>query len=292
MKLIFLGDSFTWGGNLDLEYALKNNIVPSDTSYIDPQKTIFKFYSNEVIYKQLNYHRRKLSWTRSLSKHLGYDFYNLALPGSSLQSMQCRLFEAEKNIDELKIYIICLPLTQVARMLVSMNSVPIKSILTINGFQDFSKINKNDEMSQQSYVYKLSDKLTSHFFMPGDRSEDKVFFEKYFNYEYFAYMFIQSLNSMINYLKNKNIKFVILPTWDKTIKMHMPIKKKYLSISIESKDMFEFFDMLIAKELEDSQLNFSFDINNIERLPCGHPSINAQEEIKNEFLKHEFFQKL
>lgn len=258
MKLLFLGDSFTWGGNIDTEYGLKNKLIPNDTSYIDHSKSVYKLYSDKVLFQKLSEGRESLIWPTLLSNELGCSFKNYSTPAAGVQYLHYQLMIAENENSTLRrCYIICLPITSAARMVIS---------------------SKNSIIKNSIY------ETLSNYCFPKDESsfKDLEFFKKYFDESYFVFNYVQSLSGIISYLKNKNISFVILPSWQKTIEEHLKLNDSKINHLVDS---------FVLNELESYDREYQFDIFKIDKLLCGHPSIYGQEQIKEIYLKHPFFQK-
>jgi hypothetical protein len=247
MKLIFLGDSFTYGWGIDKEYGIKNNLIKNDNDFTKETS------NNSEVFNFLNDFRINNNWTSLISKELKLECQNRSIPGSGIEMIYSQFLESEFNNEKEKFYIIGLPITLSARKLTS------------------SKNNQNHFADQNSF----SQLFNTYSFK--DNSEDIIFFKKYFDENYFSFTFINIISSIINYCKNKKIKFIFLPTWHQSIKKHLllndnQIIKKYL-------------EKFIFNEIEE-QINFSIDIHKIKKLSCGHPNIESQVIIKNIYLNH------
>jgi hypothetical protein len=261
MKLIFLGDSFTEGTGIDFEYGIKINLFPDDDSlYFSNRKQLF-------YYPDVNNFRKNNVWTKLLCNELNVIEENFALGASGLDSVFLQLIESEKkNIDNKRYYIICLPFLNSGRFI-------IKNELSDNQdiFNIFNRVVLNNSLSD----------------------DDLLFYKNNFNENYFKLIYLQSLISIINYLKNKKIDFLILPTWHNTIEQHFfsdvfsddfKNKKKYFFVkksNYQKNDYFyKFFKKFVFNEIKD-QMDFNIDISKIKKLPCGHPNIESQKIIKN-----------
>ena len=252
MKLIFLGDSFTEGVGIDIEYGIKINLFPdNDSSYFINKRELIKF---EVI----NEFRRNNLWTKLLCNELKVIEENLSLSASGLDSIFLELIQSEKiNYNNQRCYIICLPFLDGGRFIVE------------------NELNKNKSISN------LFSKVMLNFNLPDN---DLFFYKNNFNENYCKLIYLQSLISIINYLKNKKIKFLILPTWHNSIKEHF-FNNKYDKNNKKENYFYDFFEKFIFNEIED-QMNFNIDINKIKKLPCGHPNIESQKIIKNMYIEY------
>jgi hypothetical protein len=246
MKLIFLGDSFTFGFGIDKEYAIKNKIISND-------KNFFESINNDpILFNQLNDFRINNNWTALISKELNLDFENLSSPGSGIEAIYCQFLKSESDIEGKKFYIIGLPVTLSARKLISSKD-------------NFNYFEKDDFLKLfNTYSFKKE-------------SNDIDFFKKYFDENYFSIIFINYISSMINYFRNKKINFLFLPTWYQSIKKHLTLNN--------NKIINKYLQKFIFNEIED-QMDFFIDENGLNKLSCGHPDIKSQYIIKNFYLKY------
>lgn len=247
MKIVFLGDSFTYGWGIDKEYGIKNNLIKNDNDFTS------KMSNNSEVFNFLNDFRINNNWTSLVSKELQLEHENRSTPGSGIEMIYSQFLESEVNNEKEKFYIIGLPITLSARKLTSSKN-------NINYFSDQNSFSK----LFNTYSFK-------------DSSEDIIFFKKYFDENYFSFTFINIMSSMINYCKNKKIKFIFLPTWHQSIQRHLTLTdnqiiKKYL-------------EKFIFNQIEE-QINFSIDIHKIKKLSCGHPNIESQYIIKDLYIKY------
>lgn len=263
MYLVFLGDSFTYGFNLDAEYALNNN-------YIKNYNWVRKdFYIDNKYSKEITDFQENNRWSSLLSNDLKIKHYNLALGGYGWQQIFNCVIEHEFNHhNEEKIYIIGCPFTHGGRLMVSSDD-------------------ENKVLSKNFKTILFSEK----------KEDDMVFFKKYFDKKYFYMMEMSILLSIINYLNNRKIKFIFLPTWFKNIYMHFFIhdfdielndRKKYkdyfLSLDIDNKRYLDLYNKFIFNQIDMSIVNSISD--KYLRLPCGHPNLESQKIIKNELIKY------
>jgi hypothetical protein len=246
MKLIFLGDSFTFGFGIDKEYAIKNNFIKNDNDFI---KII---NDNDSLFNQVNDFRINNSWPSLISKELNLDFENLSSPGSGIEAIYCQFLKSENDINDEKFYIIGLPATLSARKLISSK----------NNFNYF----EHDDFLKLFNTYSFK-----------KESNDIDFFKKYFNENYFSVIFINYISSMINYFKNKKIKFLFLPTWYQSIKRHLTLN--------DNKIIDKYLQKFIFDEIE-QQMNFNIDVKKIKRLSCLHPNTESQKIIKDMYLQY------
>jgi hypothetical protein len=260
LKLFFLGDSFTWGWGIDIEYGLHFGIINKTNDVYN--KNIYSLSLKEDDIEDINDFRISNNWPALLSFELGAPFKNLSTPGSGIEMIYIKFLENEKNYKKEKCYIISLPRTLSARILVSSKNHP-------NYFA-----NKN-ELSELFSTYRIR-----------DNSEDGVFFKKYFDREYLCFLYLSYISNIIQYLDNKNIPYVILPSWCNSLKEQL----MYYDEEIAKVKIFnDYFNFFIFDKISDS---FLIDFESINKLPCGHPSIEGQKQIKEMYLKHPFFQKL
>lgn len=241
MKLVFLGDSFTWGWGIEIEYGLKNGLIRGDECYFK------KIFPKETS-KEINKFRMNHCWPALLAQELHCDFENLSLPAANMQIMMSKIFDEGLHGD---LYVLALPLSKTARILIS------------------SKEHKN--------YYNRSEVSLTHLFnthIIRNDSADYSFFSRYYDQNSISFLELQSLLCFIHFLKSKNKKFLILPCWEKTIEDHFSLD--------HDKKIFQLYKDYIFSQLE-SELNFSFSCK-INKLPCGHPDIKSQINIKNAYI--------
>jgi hypothetical protein len=219
MKLIFLGDSFTYGHNIDIEFGLKNKLLNGSDIYFNPKNI------DENILKKINDFRINNNWPALISKELNLEHENLSIQGSGIEMIYCKFLENEKNKKEDSFYIIGLP----------MNS----------GRKLVSRKNSQKDFSDLYYTYHFKNDIETDFF------------KKYFDEKYFGYIYINITLSIVSYCKNKRIPFLFLPTWYSNIENHFNftrdiIIKDYLKHFFlnEIKDQLNFFiDLKLIKKL-------------------------------------------
>ena len=247
MKLIFLGDSYTFGWGIDKEYGIQQKILDENINIFN----LIRIDPN--IFNLINEFRINNNWTSLISKELQLEYENRSTPGSGIEMIYLRFLESEVNNEKEKFYIIGLPATLSARKLTSSKN-------NINYFSD-----------QNSF----SELFSTYSFK--DNSDDIIFFKKYFDENYFSFSFINIISSIINYCKNKKIKFVFLPTWHQSIERHLTLTDNQI--------IKQYLEKFIFNEIED-QINFLIDIHKIKKLSCGHPNIESQYIIKDLYIKY------
>ena len=281
MKLIFLGDSFTEGTGIDFEYGIQQgllennrNIYFSDRSELKKDVQIF-----------INNFRKNNVWTKLLCNELNLEEENRSYGGGGLDSVFIELLQSEiinKNTD--RFYIIGLPFLHGGRILNSINS--------------------NEE---------INDILNKNFkyIVLNSKIKDLNFYQKYFKQDFFYLYYLNFMMTIINYLKNKKINFLFLPTWENNIKEHFfkkPVNFKedsferpvnFRELYFKTKGNFsekikdqkiidifiDFYDKFIFSVLEE-QTNFLINKDLIKKLPCGHADIKSQYIIKDMYIKY------
>jgi hypothetical protein len=273
LKLIFLGDSFTNSYGLEVEIAIQNKYIKhNDNLFFENKNDFYLRFSNDI---KENIQNIKLnnSWVKKLSDELKFEYLNISQFGIGMQGFYNIFLDFEKNNKDDILYLLFLPITNFNRILLSNLNFKYKI---------------NDHVSiydlYETYLYKYNDEKTK-------------ILKKKFNKEYFYFLHLNILFSLIYYLKNKNIPFLFLPTWRKNIYDHFFndnlnynffIKENFIEFFNNKKEnsLFkEYYDIFIFNEIED-QMNFNIDINKIEKLPCGHPNLNSQTIIVNMYYDY------
>lgn len=191
MKLVFFGDSFTYGYNIDIEYGLEKKILPKEINFFNRNNL------NQDVFKIINDFRINNNWPALLSKELKLEHENLSTPGCGFEMIYCKFLQYEKNKKEESFYIFGLPITFIGRKLVTK-----ENINSYNSLENFF----------ETYHYQ-------------ENNPDFIFFKKYYNENYFVFSYINIISSISNYCKNKNISFLFLPTWTSNIKNHFNLIK-------------------------------------------------------------------
>ena len=284
MKLIFLGDSFTEGAGIDIEYAIqKKYIEDNDLFYIDSNKIKEKDFNllSEYQLEDIKKFKNENSWVSLISKKLGLEYENIAIPGSGLQEVYTQFLNYEYfHFNENIFYLFFLPVTDPTRILISNKG---------------SKLNIESDIRFlfQTYLY-------------SKKEEDINVFKKKFDVYYFYIIKINILMNLIYYLKNNNKKFLILPTWklniynhfldslnmsnflkkNNIIKLFLNIKDKQKEEEQERIKIFKhFFENFVFNEIKD-QMDFNFDISKYKKMPCHHPNIESQEKISDAYFDY------
>ena len=87
MKLIFLGDSFTYSWGIDRQYGVEKKIIKKNDLFI----------KDNYIFSELNNFRINNSWTKFLSEELNLEYDNLSVPGCSIEMIYCQFLSNEKK---------------------------------------------------------------------------------------------------------------------------------------------------------------------------------------------------
>ncbi len=259
MKLIFLGDSFTWGWGIDIEYGLFSGIIDDRKRHEVYDKNIYNIGLSESQIKELNDFRIQNNWVAQLCHDIKCDYENLATPGSSIEMMFIKFLESQKKKEINVSYVVCLPRTLSARILVSSK----------NHLNYFSKEN---DLSSLFSTYRIR-----------SSDEDLSFFKKYFTEDSLAFIQLTNIIALISYFKSNKIPFIFLPTWENTIREQL-IGYEDENINSIIKDYFKSF------VLNEVDCDFSIDFKAIKKLPCGHPSSIGHTVIKEFYSRNKFFQ--
>ena len=243
MKLIFLGDSFTWGWGIEIEYALQKKILNSEKYYFNKKM-------DKDIFIKINNWRKENVWTSLLSNDLGLMSENLSVPAANLQSIFLQIINHKDDCN--CFYLIFLPYHEMSRILIS------------------SKNNKNYFIDESS-ILNLFNTLIIR-----EKEKDFNFFKKYYDKNLISFIEFQSFLNIIMFLKNNRKKFLILPSWRKTIEEHYLLD--------QDKKIKKLYQDYIFNEIKDF-LNFNFSPK-ISYLPCEHPDISSQINIKNEYIDY------
>jgi hypothetical protein len=281
VKLIFLGDSFTEGTGIDFEYGIQQELLENNQDIYFSDRS--KLKKDVQIF--INNFRKNNVWTKLLCNELNLEEENRSFGGGGLDSIFIELLQSEiinKNTD--RFYIIGLPFLHGGRILNSINS--------------------NEE---------INDILNKNFkyIVLNSKVKDLKFYQKHFNNDFFKFYYLNFMMTVINYLKNKKIDFLFLPTWENNIKEHFfkkpvnfkedsferPINFRELffknkgNFSEKTKDQnvsdifIALYDKFVFSELG-KQMNFLININLITKLPCGHADIKSQYIIKDMYKKY------
>jgi hypothetical protein len=195
MKLVFLGDSFTFSYGLEVERAIEKKYIDNyDENFLLPRNILFNSLSKQQE-KELQDFRINNSWTFILSKKLKVESENISYPGSGIQQILSTFLDYElNNKNKNVVYLFFLPLTKQGRILIEVES-------TKNSF--------NQKLLHffQTYLY-------------HEEKDDINMFKNRFNENVFYVIYLNVLTTLIYYLKNKNIPFLFLPTWNKNIYEH------------------------------------------------------------------------
>lgn len=283
MKLIFLGDSFTDSLNIDIEYAIQKNYIENNVFFykdISFNKKNLSLLNNQQL-KEIELFKKEQGWVNLLSEKIGLEYENLALSGSSLQEMYVHFLNYEiNNFNKEIFYLFFLPYTSPTRMMIS---------------REFFTNKKDIRNFFLTYIY-------------NDDKKDVNIFRKKFDLYYFYVLNINILMCLIHYLKNNNKRFLFLPTWESNIYNHFLNhnhinhnfkSKNIINFFLDSKKTLEekkeenqrikvfknFFENFVFNEIED-QMNFEININDLKRLPCGHPNIESQEMIVEKYFNY------
>ena len=244
MKLIFLGDSFTEGLGIDIEYGLKEKILDGDSFFIDRKKIDPEKFSIIFNFKRDNV------WTKLLCNEINFQHENFAVAGSGGDLLFLQLLESEKKNKNIKrFYIICLPKLSQGRIMIS----------------------NEKNFSIKNLLYFFYCVVVNHLI------KDIDFYKKYFDKNFFYMYYLNFLMSIINYLKNKKVGFLFLPTWEPTIEKHFFNEQR---IRKKEQTLFNYYERFFFNELKD-QMNFKINHNDLTFLPCGHADIKSQYLIKD-----------
>jgi hypothetical protein len=314
MKLIFLGDSFSEGVGIDIEYGIQKGLIKNNSNSYYFDRSEFEFNTRKII---KNFQENNC-WPILLSKEIKNEVENFSRGASGADLLFLQLLESEKKNKNIKrFYIICLPKLSQGRIMISNEkNFSIKNLL--------------------------------YFFNPivfNTKQKDIDFYKKYFDKNFFYMYYLNFLMSIINYLKNKKVGFLFLPTWEPTIEKHFfdeeNIEKKHFfnkeniekknilnAITKEKKQLlynryeeflrdhqdqsnqqnnsyfmiesqitsneiknemipkikeqtlFNYYERFFFNELKD-QMNFKINHNDLTFLPCDHADIKSQYLIKD-----------
>jgi hypothetical protein len=268
MKLIFLGDSFTYGYGLDVEEAINRKYIEfnNDLFFKYPK---FNSLINEEQKKELKIFIEDNVWVKKLSNKLNLKYINLSIPGSSMQGLNAAFLQHELfNSNKDNIYLFFLPVTKQARLLISSSN----NGFFLNLFKNYTFFNEKEDINK---------------------------FKRKFDKKYFYVIYLNSLMNLIFYLKNNNIKFMLLPTWENNIYNHFfddhkVFKKNFFinlfninNINKTEETIFNLcFENFIFDELPSEQLYFNFNKKIITTLPCKHPDLKSQPIIADLYYDH------
>ena len=246
MKLIFLGDSFSEGVGIDIEYGIQKGLIKNNSNSYYFDRREFDFNTRKII---KNFQENNC-WPILLSKEIKNEVENFSRGASGADLLFLQLLKSEKknkNIE--RFYIICLPKLSQGRIMIS----------------------NEKNFSIKNLLYFFYCVVVNHLI------KDIDFYKKYFDKNFFYMYYLNFLMSIINYLKNKKVGFLFLPTWEPTIEKHFFNEQR---IRKKEQTLFNYYERFFFNELKD-QMNFKINHNDLTFLPCGHADIKSQYLIKD-----------
>ena len=275
MKIIIYGDSFGFGGGLNIEYAINKG-------YID-QYDHNKFFNlnKELQEESMNYAINN-RWSSLLEKELNIKIKNNSVSGAGWQFLKYYFLKNDFFNKEETFYIFCPPRSEFKRLLMDVNFDNSLNDLFLMKHLDYNcvifennhkKINKKNTNTKNTLLNKLFTKQVV----------DQLNF--------------QSILGILNYLIIHNKKFIFLPSWSNSV------KSSFIFDDYEKNDTFNMFNFFIKnnnkikkendifyhkyifKYIDDIKISNFWCENDDNKLLSGHPNVSSQEKIKNNYIK-------
>jgi len=283
-KIIFCGDSYSVAAFTDYEWLIKQNLIDiKNIRGIDFFNNLKNFNNkNNSFFKISEKIKKENSWANRLANLLNIDYLNLGAPGQSWQGIYNQIIYAIykwHETDDLLFLISC-PINE--RIISSNERIMGSSKKDPNfdyfNFYDFEKDSVGDFLLNNSCYFR---KNKLNFIVDFFSKEENELLEETFDKKIFKIMNFQSIVSIINTLKNYNIKFFFLPAWYETVESQIEelnVNKKLLNsliISKISKEELSLKSPMLLKNFKD--IGFS-----------PHPSFDSQKIIAEyyyDFLK-------
>lgn len=269
MKIIVYGDSYVYGGGLDCEYAILNGII-------DGYGDCWKIKQIESVYFEIQKEIANIRWTNLLSKNLNTEIINRGFSGYGWQYIHYRFFKDILNEKEETIYVFCPPRPMYTRLMIDNKSIEKINInFDIARNEDFNCINLFDKLEknvkQNTYTHVMNNLFTNKLF---------------------CQLSFQNISGIISYLLFNKKKFLFLPSWFNNLKesfLYFETNKtetnKIFSFFREDLEIERMYNTIIFKNIDNTIIRPFWNENSEHILPTGHPSIKAQEFIKDIYLE-------
>lgn len=282
MIIEIYGDSFVYGGSINWEYAVKNKYIDNFWDF----KKISEKHREECDDFLI-----KNRWITKLEKELNVTIRCYGFPGHGWQYIQYRFLKNEiknKNSKEEIFYIFCPPRVSFKRLLIS-SDFDEKDWNLVKG-ENFSTLNITPSWIDK----RLNKELYENVMLLNNLFPNSVTDQLNF----------QNVFGILNYLILNKKKFIFLPSWldstknsfifenqekadnfeknKKNIFIFFDLNKK---IKSEDNDVYDLYEKYIFDNIEDFFIKNFWNKNENNKLPSGHPNIEAQEIIKNKYAK-------
>ena len=279
--IVYIGDSYAVSSITDYEWLVKKNLIDEKIiNYFDFIKYCFLYKKNNSLFSIAQKVKKENCWTNRLAKKLNIEHSNLAMMGSSWQSMLNQALYAILNIKNKEI-IFMISCTVNERILIDkIAHLLVQDVSLLDYYEDEEiKQKKEADYLLNNYSHQIKNKinLSVNFLF---KKEELEILDTLFTKKIFTIYNLQAVIGILNLIKD--YQFFFLPTWYETVRDQMEEITK-------NKNILETF---VLSKIPKEQLDFKspFTLKDFKSNPYTvHPSFDSQELIAEhyyDFLKN------